>query len=1034
MKKYLILFFAVTYTLHLKADQLGIGLTVVDNVFIYSDSTTNASIIDELDFAESILTIGETGNSQPIFNRNGWIQVLLPDYETGWVRNENIAVASPVIYICAEGDTLFENPADSSTEFEILTERKPLFVQDVKLIAGALWLTVNYYANFKWVKAKIDQIQLETVYFDVISFFRGGWSYIVNFESTKDLGMALEFSQKLQHIVVPDDSVYYFEPMEGFHIVGSGAFALYSEYAIYNQMEEYDAAIEVLQKIVNNYSHQMLFSGNAGAWAMTEIAHIYHSDLENYDRAIEQYHLIIQTCEEYKLSGEEWWSWVDISAATGIVNILSEDANRLKIESEKIISETGNSTVIVVGYAGLARSYGLRKKYDKMVDTAIAALEKYPDEYRYYYLSTTHFSCYLASNVFQIFEDDFEYEKYISFGNKLQKKFKDYTLGAFSVLKVAFFCDKTIVDIQPLKELYNHVINDFDKFSIYDPAERENCSVYYAMKRIDDFREFIPRKATLKESNVEIRYGYSTDFPVIKTTDNNNSVSVLYGNSLLEDYLNEPSSFIKIKLADGTIGWVSAEKVNIETVPVFSDICNDCENWEMEFANSERNPVFSGETIEKPVLENVIQDYFLYYPLFFDMNGDQVSDFLVQEIKRLHNNTVIIDGKTLDILWRIDNSGDTFLADDDKLIINRNNHFSCYDLQNKQLAWDKYIKIARDKYYNPLPYKDELFVLSDDSTLLNINANNGDINWSVEVPSARKYLTAANEKAFVISSDKGTYAFNPEYGNLLWVTDEIRLPRNICLDKSYAYIYSGGYNNETNEILDFFISAVSLTEGEILWQNDFWGGSTPENLLAIDNKIALSYSRSIICFDKASGEKKWQEKIPFDAHSLIAVNDVIYASNGSSGESGILAFDMTNRKIKWHLKAPGSWSRVCYHAGKLFANGQTGIVIYGNDSTKAPGNELLTFKFDLLQNYPNPFNAATNIIYDIEEEQHVKLVIYNILGREVDVLVDRLQNRGRHIVTWNGKINNSNPVSSGVYFYRLFSSGKVKQKAMVFVK
>ncbi len=704
MKKSLILFFVITFTLHLKADQLGIGLTVVDNVFIYSDSTTNASIIDEMDFAESILAIGKTGNSQPIFNRNGWIKVLLPDYQTGWVRNENIAVASPVIYICAEGDTLFENPADYSAEFEILTEHKPLFVQDFELIAGALWLTTNYYGNLKWVKAKTDQIQLETVYFDAISFFRGGWSYIVNFESTKDLDMALEISKKLQHIVVPDDSVYYFEPMEEFHIVGSGAFALYSEYAIYNQMENYHAAIEVLQKIVDQYSHQKLFSGNAGAWAMTEIAHIYHRDLEEYDRAIEQYHLIIQSYVEQKLSGEEWRYWVDINAATGIVNILWEDANRLKTESEKIINETQNSTVIVIGYAGLARNYGLRKKYDKMVDIAISALEKYPDEFRHYQPSATHFSCYLASTVFQIFEDDFKYEKYITFGNALQNKFKDYAVGAFSALKVAFFSDRTIMDIEPLKELYNHVINDFDKFNVYVPEEQDNCSIYYAMKRIDDFREFIPRKATLKESNVEIRYGYSTDFPVIKTIDNDNSVSVLYGNNLLEDYLNKPASFIKIKLADGTIGWVSADKIDIETDPVFSDICSDCENWEMEFANSERNPVFSGETIEKPFLENVVQDYFLYYPLFFDINGDQISDFLVWDADRRNNNSIIIDGKTLDILWEINNRGESFLADGDKLIINRNNHFSCYDLQNKQLVWDKYIKIVRDKYYDPLPY------------------------------------------------------------------------------------------------------------------------------------------------------------------------------------------------------------------------------------------------------------------------------------------------------------------------------------------
>ena len=71
--------------------------------------------------------------------------------------------------------------------------------------------------------------------------------------------------------------------------------------------------------------------------------------------------------------------------------------------------------------------------------------------------------------------------------------------------------------------------------------------------------------------------------------------------------------------------------------------------------------------------------------------------------------------------------------------------------------------------------------------------------------------------------------------------------------------------------------------------------------------------------------------------------------------------------------------------------------------------------FRLLQNYPNPFNPTTRITFEVPSASHVRLTVYDVLGRTVATLVDDIRSQGTHTVVWNPSGN----VSTGVYFYRL---------------
>jgi hypothetical protein len=91
-------------------------------------------------------------------------------------------------------------------------------------------------------------------------------------------------------------------------------------------------------------------------------------------------------------------------------------------------------------------------------------------------------------------------------------------------------------------------------------------------------------------------------------------------------------------------------------------------------------------------------------------------------------------------------------------------------------------------------------------------------------------------------------------------------------------------------------------------------------------------------------------------------------------------------------------------------------------------------EFALHQNYPNPFNPVTTIQYDIPVETHVNLIVYDILGREVRMLLNQTEQPGYKSIRWNGRNNAGQEISAGMYFYRLETTGFVKVHKMVLLK
>ncbi|MEJ2193755.1 MAG: glycosyl hydrolase 53 family protein [Ignavibacteriaceae bacterium] len=77
--------------------------------------------------------------------------------------------------------------------------------------------------------------------------------------------------------------------------------------------------------------------------------------------------------------------------------------------------------------------------------------------------------------------------------------------------------------------------------------------------------------------------------------------------------------------------------------------------------------------------------------------------------------------------------------------------------------------------------------------------------------------------------------------------------------------------------------------------------------------------------------------------------------------------------------------------------------------------------FNLNQNYPNPFNPITQINYELKKQIHTKIIVYNSLGEEVNILVNENKNAGNYTVEWDGRDSHNNVLPSGIYLISLIT-------------
>jgi hypothetical protein len=112
------------------------------------------------------------------------------------------------------------------------------------------------------------------------------------------------------------------------------------------------------------------------------------------------------------------------------------------------------------------------------------------------------------------------------------------------------------------------------------------------------------------------------------------------------------------------------------------------------------------------------------------------------------------------------------------------------------------------------------------------------------------------------------------------------------------------------------------------------------------------------------------------------------------------------------------------------------ILLFRQTVTAMELNDDRVRGFSLEQNYPNPFNPSTTIQWTMANAGWVRLAVYDLLGREMNVMVDQVMPAGRHAVVFDARQAGARPdgIASGIYFYRLSASGYTAAKKFVLAR
>ena len=296
-------------------------------------------------------------------------------------------------------------------------------------------------------------------------------------------------------------------------------------------------------------------------------------------------------------------------------------------------------------------------------------------------------------------------------------------------------------------------------------------------------------------------------------------------------------------------------------------------------------------------------------------------------------------------------------------------------------------------YYGGSSREDGYGICTDNSSNLFVTGLTESTNFPTQTLSGAYNQTTYGDSsdAFILKfNDSGARLWATYYGGSLW-----DYGYDICIDTSGnlyvtgrtfstnfpTQILPGAYNQTTvGGQYDAFILKFNSSVAR-LWATYYGGNSNEEgSSIFTDNSVNLYVTG-----------RTYSTNFPIQTLTG-AYNQTNY---GGSGDAFVLKFNPTVGIKKISSEIPGNYS--------------------------------------LYQNYPNPFNPTTNIKFDIPKASDVKLTIYDILGKEIAVLVNEKLNAGSYSVGWSA-IGGGRNYSSGVYFYRLQSDKFSVTKRMMLIK
>jgi uncharacterized delta-60 repeat protein len=232
-------------------------------------------------------------------------------------------------------------------------------------------------------------------------------------------------------------------------------------------------------------------------------------------------------------------------------------------------------------------------------------------------------------------------------------------------------------------------------------------------------------------------------------------------------------------------------------------------------------------------------------------------------------------------------------------------------------------------------------------------------------------------------------------------------------------IYITGQTGVSSQGLNYLMVKYTTT-GTRSWRKDYNG---PVNGDDYSTAISLSPNQKVVVTGASMGT----------TYTYDFATATLNCSNGN--------FDSTPKRYSLSAYSDDIAKDVAVSSNnKFYVTGYSEIDISTYESVLTtimlPGSEKdnniepeTALNFNLNQNYPNPFNPSTTIGFDIPQSSNVKLVIYDMLGKVVDILVNKQMDAGSYNVSYT-----NNNLSSGIYFYELNAGTYRDIKRMTLIK
>jgi hypothetical protein len=247
----------------------------------------------------------------------------------------------------------------------------------------------------------------------------------------------------------------------------------------------------------------------------------------------------------------------------------------------------------------------------------------------------------------------------------------------------------------------------------------------------------------------------------------------------------------------------------------------------------------------------------------------------------------------------------------------------------------------------------------------------------------------------------------------------------IAVDEQDGIILITGYSDNLDGNNDYLTAAYS-TDGDLLWQQYYNGlASQDDEASAIGIITNSDYTRSVIVTGSSKGTNETFDYVTlwYDLNSGNIQDTAIYSMNSNSEDiAKDLAVNDDNDAFVTGFSmilgigdSPSSSIISTIKLPKLV----TGKTVQNN----------VPSSLTLYQNYPNPFNPSTIIKFTLGEELKTKLTVYDVMGREVTVLVNGTLKQGTYSITYT-----TQGLSSGIYFYEIRAGSKREVRKMTFIK